>query len=52
MSQKGNEFGATTGRRRRTGWLDAVAVRRAVQNQLAFWLLPDQAGCSGRPERD
>ncbi len=31
LSIKGNEFGATTGRRRRTGWLDAVAVRRAVQ---------------------
>ncbi|PWC15599.1 adenylosuccinate synthase [Brenneria roseae subsp. americana] len=31
LSLKGNEFGATTGRRRRTGWLDAVAVRRAVQ---------------------
>ncbi|MBJ7222754.1 MULTISPECIES: adenylosuccinate synthase [unclassified Brenneria] len=31
LSQKGNEFGATTGRRRRTGWLDTVAVRRAVQ---------------------
>ncbi|NLS43741.1 adenylosuccinate synthase [BEV proteobacterium] len=31
LSQKGNELGATTGRRRRTGWLDAVAVRRAVQ---------------------
>lgn len=28
---KGNEFGTTTGRRRRTGWLDTVAVRRAVQ---------------------
>ncbi|ABF14350.1 adenylosuccinate synthase [Candidatus Palibaumannia cicadellinicola] len=27
---KGHEFGATTGRRRRTGWLDAVALRRAV----------------------
>lgn len=24
--EKGNEFGATTGRRRRCGWLDAVAV--------------------------
>ncbi len=31
LSTKGNEFGATTGRRRRTGWLDAVAVRRAGQ---------------------
>ncbi len=31
LSTQGHEFGATTGRRRRTGWLDAVAVRRAVQ---------------------
>lgn len=31
LCSKGNEFGATTGRRRRTGWLDAVAVCRAVQ---------------------
>jgi len=31
LCQKGNEFGATTGRRRRTGWLDAVAIRRAIQ---------------------
>lgn len=30
LCEKGNEFGATTGRRRRTGWLDAIAVRRAV----------------------
>ncbi|MBX4180805.1 adenylosuccinate synthase [Sodalis sp. CWE] len=28
---KGHEFGSTTGRRRRVGWFDAVAVRRAVQ---------------------
>lgn len=31
LCEKGNEFGATTGRRRRTGWLDAVAIRRAIQ---------------------
>ena len=31
LCTKGNEFGATTGSRRRTGWLDAVAVRRAVE---------------------
>lgn len=31
LCQKGNEFGATTGRRRRTGWLDGVAIRRAIQ---------------------
>ncbi|MXP67681.1 adenylosuccinate synthase [Pantoea sp. Aalb] len=28
---QGHEFGTTTGRRRRTGWLDAVALRRAIQ---------------------
>lgn len=40
LSEKGNEFGATTGRRRRTGWLDAVAVRRAVQiNSLSGFCL-------------
>lgn len=30
LSLKGQEFGATTGRRRRTGWLDIVAVKKAV----------------------
>lgn len=40
LCQKGNEFGATTGRRRRTGWLDAVAVRRAVElNSLSGFCL-------------
>ncbi len=28
---KGHEFGATTGRKRRTGWFDAVAVKHAVR---------------------
>ena len=31
LGDKGHEFGATTGRLRRTGWFDAVAMRRAVQ---------------------
>ncbi|KMT64342.1 adenylosuccinate synthase [Catenovulum maritimum] len=31
LGDVGHEFGATTGRLRRTGWLDAVAMRRAVQ---------------------
>jgi adenylosuccinate synthase len=31
LGVKGHEFGATTGRKRRTGWFDAVAVKRAVQ---------------------
>ncbi len=31
LGDKGNEFGATTGRRRRCGWFDAVVMRRSVQ---------------------
>ncbi|TQV86957.1 adenylosuccinate synthase [Aliikangiella coralliicola] len=31
LGEKGHEFGATTGRRRRCGWLDAVALKRAIQ---------------------
>ncbi len=31
LGVKGHEFGATTGRKRRTGWFDAVAIKRAVQ---------------------
>ncbi len=31
LAHQGNEFGATTGRPRRCGWLDAVALRRAVR---------------------
>ncbi|QLB43049.1 adenylosuccinate synthase [Mannheimia pernigra] len=31
IAYKGKEFGAVTGRPRRCGWFDAVAVRRAVQ---------------------
>lgn len=31
LGDKGHEFGATTGRLRRTGWFDAVAIKRAVQ---------------------
>ncbi len=32
LAQRGHEFGATTGRPRRCGWLDGVALRRAIQN--------------------
>ena len=31
LGDKGQEFGATTGRPRRCGWFDAVSVRRACQ---------------------
>ncbi|MFQ5643064.1 MAG: adenylosuccinate synthase [Thiogranum sp.] len=31
LGEKGHEFGATTGRQRRCGWLDIVALRRSLQ---------------------
>ena len=31
LGEKGHEFGATTGRKRRTGWFDAIAVKHAVR---------------------
>src|SRR5918994_1960179 len=31
LLERGHEFGTTTGRERRTGWLDAVALRYAVR---------------------
>lgn len=31
MAQKGHEFGSTTGRARRCGWLDMIALKRAVR---------------------
>ena len=30
MGEKGHEFGATTGRKRRCGWLDAVSLKRSL----------------------
>ena len=31
LATKGHEFGATTGRARRTGWFDAAALKRSIQ---------------------
>ncbi len=31
LGERGNEFGATTGRKRRCGWFDGAAMRRAQQ---------------------
>jgi len=31
LGERGHEFGATTGRKRRCGWLDLVALRRSLQ---------------------
>lgn len=43
LQERGNEFGATTGRARRCGWLDAVLLRYAVRvngiNKLAVMKL-------------
>src|SRR6185437_5372841 len=38
LRQRGMEFGATTGRPRRCGWFDAVAVRHAVRVNGSDWL--------------
>jgi adenylosuccinate synthase len=32
LVERGHEFGSTTGRRRRCGWFDAVALRRSIVN--------------------
>jgi adenylosuccinate synthase len=31
LGEKGHEFGATTGRKRRCGWLDSVALKRSLE---------------------
>jgi adenylosuccinate synthase len=31
LGERGHEFGATTGRKRRCGWLDVVALKRSLQ---------------------
>lgn len=31
LSYKGNEFGATTGRKRRVGWLDIVSIKMSIE---------------------
>ena len=50
MMEKGNEFGTTTGRQRRCGWLDLVALRYAVRlsgvTQLALTKLDVLSGLS------
>ena len=48
MLQRGNEFGTTTGRQRRCGWIDLLALRYAVRvsgiNQLALTKLDVLSG--------
>jgi adenylosuccinate synthase len=51
MAEKGHEFGSTTGRARRCGWLDLVALRRARDlNGLDGIALSKVDVLSGLPE--
>ena len=51
LSTRGAEFGATTGRARRSGWFDAVATRQAVQiNSLSGLCLTKLDVLDGLPE--
>lgn len=51
LQQKGAEFGVTTGRRRRCGWLDGVVLRHAVRlNGVTDIALTKLDVLSGLPE--
>ena len=55
MVEIGGEFGTVTGRRRRCGWLDMVALRYAVRvggiTELALMKLDVLSGFDTRPDR-
>ncbi len=51
LSRAGNEFGATTGRRRRCGWLDMVVLRHSVRvNGLTGIVMTKLDVLKGLPE--
>ncbi len=51
LQQKGGEFGATTGRKRRCGWLDLVVVRESVRlNNISSLVLTKLDVLSGIEE--
>lgn len=51
LQQKGGEFGATTGRKRRCGWLDGVIAREAVRlNGITDLAITKLDVLSGQPE--
>lgn len=51
LQEKGHEFGATTGRPRRCGWLDAVILRESVRlNGLSSMALTKLDVLTGLPE--
>jgi adenylosuccinate synthase len=50
LQEKGTEFGATTGRKRRCGWFDAVAARHSVRvNSLTGLIMTKLDVLSGLP---
>ena len=51
LTERGGEFGTTTGRRRRCGWFDSVIGRYAVKSTAGL-SGRDQAGCAGRTGRN
>jgi len=51
LQKKGGEFGATTGRKRRCGWLDSVVVNEAARvNGLSGLVITKLDVLSGQPE--
>ncbi|MEO0652635.1 MAG: adenylosuccinate synthetase, partial [Planctomycetota bacterium] len=51
LRERGHEYGATTGRPRRCGWLDAVALRYALElNGADGWILTNLDVLSGLGE--
>jgi len=51
LQRKGGEFGATTGRKRRCGWLDGVVAREAVRlNGITDLAITKLDVLSGQPE--
>jgi len=51
IASRGHEFGTTTGRRRRVGWLDAVPIRYAVDvNSVSSIILNKLDILAGLPE--
>ena len=51
LRTKGHEFGATTGRKRRCGWFDAVSMRKSAQmNSLSGLCLTKLDVLDGLPE--
>ena len=46
MAKVGNEFGSVTGRARRCGWLDLVALKYAVEVNGVTGIIHDERRCS------